>query len=498
MGVVIKQSFWGTFITYLGVIIGYVSTLYLRPEFFSLDQIGLFTLVTANAMMVSPLCSVGMSGSYVKYFPLFKDSVKLKSQIFSFQFAVIIVSNILIISIALLNRDWIISKFSEDSSDYVNYLYITAIVVVVNSLFEHLFAYSATMLKVVFPSFLREIQLRLGAVVLILGFAGGYYDFDWAVQGLAINYSLALFLLFGNLILVRKLRFDLSFFKISREWKIKILRFSLYSMLVALSFSVLNNVSYSQVSTMMGDDFNGILVTCFFIGVIVEMPRRNMARVIGPLLSNAMAHKEYDEVEKIYKRGSITMTVIGALLFIGIVTNLNDLFSFIPKGDEFSLGFWIVIAVCGAKLVLMVSSFSGEILNYSDHYKYNLFFQVIAAVVLIVLNYLLIPIYGLNGVAISYFSTITLHVIAKFFMVRRILGINPFIKSHVQLGIISVLVWVAFYFFKPDFSPFLSIAFRSVLTTVFFTFLVYRFKVSEDINKLIDLIILQIKTKIGI
>lgn len=474
-----------------------MSTLYLRPEFFSLEQIGVFTLVTANAMMVSPLCSVGMSGSYVKYFPLFKDSEKLKNQIFSFQFAVVIISNVLIISIALLNKDWIISKFAGENSDYVNYLSITAIVVVANSLFEHLFSYSATRLKVVFPSFLREVQLRLGAIVLILGFAGGFYEFSWAVQGLAINYSLALVLLLSNLIIVQKLRFDYAFLKLSREWKSKILRFSFYSMLVALSFSVLNNVSYSQVSSMMGDDFNGILVTCFFIGVIVEMPRRNMAKVIGPLLSSAMANKEYDEVEKIYKKGSITMTVIGALLFIGLVTNLSDLFAFIPKGDEFSLGFWIVISVCSAKLILMLSSFSGEIINYSSYYKYNLYFQVAAAIILILLNNLLIPKYGLNGVAISYFVTIALHVISKFFMVKHILGIHPFFRSHLQLAVITAAVLIAFYLFGTNFSPVISIVLRSILTTLVFTFLVYRFKVSEDINNLIDLIFNEIKIKIG-
>lgn len=463
-----------------------MNTLYLRPEFFSLDEIGLFTLVTANAMMVSPLCSVGMSGSYVKYFPQFKDSPKLKSRIFTFQFAVIIISNLVIISIAWLNSDWIISKFSDGTSEYVNYLSITAIVIVVNSLFEHLFAYSATILKVIFPSFLREIQLRFGAIVLVLGYAGGYYDFAWAVQGLAINYSLALFLLFGNLILVQKLRFDLSFLKISRDWKIKILRFSLYSMLVALSFAVLNNVSYSQVSSMMGDDFNGILVTCFFIGVIVEMPRRNMSRVIGPLLSTAMAEKDYAEVENIYKKGSITMSVIGALLFIGIVTNLDDLFLFIPKGDQFRIGFGIVIAVCAAKLVLMLSSFSGEIIHYSERYKYNLYFQVLAAVLLVTLNYFFIPIYGLNGVAISYFLTITLHVVAKYFMVKFILGIHPFMRPHLKLLLTAIVVCAIAFWIDTSFHPLISIFIRSAITTILFVVIIYRLEISKDINNLIN------------
>lgn len=485
MGVVIKQSLWGTIITYVGVIIGYVNTLYLRPEFFSLDEIGLFTLVTANAMMLSPLCAVGMSGSYIKYFPAFKDSKKLKNQFFTLQFSAIVLSNLLILFIAYLNREWLIAKFSEGSSNYANYLAITAIIVVVNSLFDHLFAISSTVLRVIFPSFLREVFLRLGAIVLVLGYAGGFFGFDWAVKGLAINYSAVLLLLFLKLVIFDKLRFDFSLTEISPEWRKKIFQFSIYSMSLAVSFAVMNNVSYNQVTNFMGDAANGIFVTCFFIGTIVEMPRRNMARVVAPLISDSLANNKIEDTNQLYKKSSITMSVIGMLLFIGILTNLDDLFAFIPKGEDFALGYGVVLAVCGAKLLMMFSSFAGEIINYSEFYRYNLLFLALAAVTLIILNYILIPLYGLNGVAISYFATITVHSLVKFLFVKVKFGIHPFMRAHVKLLVIGGLVLLGFYLFDTQLNVVLNIIFRSVLTTIVFTFLAYRLRISSDINQLI-------------
>ncbi|MEP1097172.1 MAG: polysaccharide biosynthesis C-terminal domain-containing protein [Cyclobacteriaceae bacterium] len=493
MGVVIKQSFWGTFIAYFGVMIGYVNTLYLRPEFFSLDEIGLFTLVTANAMMISPLCTIGMNGAYIKYYPLFKDSKKLSSQFFTFQFTLILAANIVILTFAYLNKDWIISMFSKGSSAYVGYLTITAIIVVVNSLFDQFYVYSAARLKVIFPAFLREVFLRVGAILLVLGYAGGYFEFEWAIKGLAINYTLVLLLLFVHLLFFQKLKFNLSFSLINKEWRRKIFSFSIYSMAMAVTFAILNNVSYNQVSSIMGDAYNGILVTCFFIGVIVEMPRRNMAQVVSPLLSDTMANDDMKETESLYKKSSITMSVIGFLLFIGIMTNLNDLFSFIPQGEEFSKGFGVVLAVCSAKAVLMLSSFAGEIINYSKFYKYNLVFQVLAAGFLIVINYLLIPIYGLNGVAIAYFATTLLHSIAKNLFVYVHFRIHPFMRSHVRLFVVSAFVLVGFYFFSTSLNPFFTIIIRSVLTTLVFVFLVYKLKISNDINRLADSVINRFK-----
>lgn len=492
MGVVIKQSFWGTFIAYLGVAIGYVNTLYLKPEFFSLDQIGVFSLVTANAMMVSPLCSVGMNGSYIKFFPSFKDSDQLKNQFFSLQLLVIIIANVIILSIAFASRGWIISMFSKGSSEYANYLAITGIIVVVNSLFDQLFAYSSTRLKVIIPSFLREVFLRFGAIVLVVGYALGYFDFEWAIKGLAINYSIVLLLLFVQLGLYEKLRFDFSFSLIDGKWRQKLFSFAWYSMALAVSFAVLNNASYNQVSAYLGDAANGIFVTCFFIGVIVEMPKRNMVRIISPLLSGAMNDGNIKEAENIYKKSSITMAVIGSLLFIGILTNLNDLFSFIPKGEEFSKGFGVVLAACMAKLLIMTSSFSGEIINYSNFYRYNLYFQIGAAALLIVLNHFLIPVFGLNGVAFSYFITIFIQSLFKFGYVWIKFRIHPFMKSHIPLFIVGMIILVAFYYFDAGLPAIANIIIRSVLTTIVFTFLIYKLKISEDINRLVNQILKRI------
>ena len=110
--------------------------------------------------------------------------------------------------------------------------------------------------------------------------------------------------------------------------------------------------------------------------MIVEMPRRNMLKVISPIFSKAMQEQDMKQVNRMYKKGSITMAVFGALLFIGILTNLNDLFIFIPQGNGFSEGFWVVVAVCITKLIVMIFSFSQEIIVFSSYYKYALYFQI--------------------------------------------------------------------------------------------------------------------------
>jgi O-antigen/teichoic acid export membrane protein len=483
LGVVIKQSFWSTVIAYIGVTAGYINTLYLRPEFFLMDEIGLFGIITANAMMISPFTSLGMASSYIKFFPSFKE--KDRNTIFTFQLLIVLAGCAVIILIGYFFQDQIRARYADSAPEYLNYLSITAIIIVVNSFFDMLFSYGRTIMKVLFPSFLRDIFLRIGLIFIVVGYALQWYDFEWAVKGLAINYSLALLLLFGKLILFDGFRFQFNFAIMSKEWRMKLFQFSSYSMMLAGSFAVLNNATYDQVTSILGAGANGIFVTCFFIGTIVEMPRRNMVKVISPILSAEFEKNNLKEVESIYKRGSITMSIIGALLFIGIVTNLNDLFSFIPKGNEFGTGFYVVIAVCLAKLVIMISSFPGEIINYSHLYKYNLFFQFGTAILLVILNYFMIPIWGLEGAGVSYLIAIVIHIIVKIIYVKYHFHIQPFMRSHISLLVIGIAVGALAYLFSPAINPVILILVRSILTSILFIFLIYRFRLSTDINTLI-------------
>lgn len=434
-------------------------------------------------MMVSPISSFGAGSSFMKFFPSFDESKR--NRLFSFLFLVSVIGNALIVLTGYLFKDVIAQRYVETSPTYIDYLFVTGMVIVSNSLFDLFFSYSRSILKVVFPSFLRDVYLRLGSLFIVVGYAASWWNFDWAVIALGIVYLSAFLILFTQLAIQFNFRFDFNLASIDKVYRKKLLRFGSYAMLLAGSFAVINNISYDQITAVLGPDMTGIFTTCFFIGVVVEMPKRNMAKVMIPLISRASAENDVTTIKSIYQRSSITMSVIGLLFTIGIVTNLQDLFAFIPKGSAFQTGFWVVIFVCLSKLALMISSFAGEIINFSKNYQYNLYFQVASAVVLIVLNGILIPIYGINGAGFSYAVSILFHIILKWFYVKYLLKISPLTMAHIPLLLISAVIFASAFYFQPDLGPIINIIIRSLLTTVLFVFLIYRFQISQDINNLI-------------
>ena len=487
MGVVIKQSFWGTVLAYLGVCIGYINALYIRAEYLTLDQIGLFTLITSNAMMISPFASLGMSSSYLKFFSSF--DTKDRNRFFSFLFLITLVGILFTVCTGYALKDLLARRYEETAPEYIKYLSITGVVIVVNSLFELFMNYSRTILKVIFPVFIREIFLRVGSLLLVFGYAVNWWSFDGAIAGLGFSYGFAFILLFLQLSLVHRFRFRFDFTVISKKTKDKLVKFAFYSMMLAGSFALINNVSYDQLTAIVGTDAAGIFSTCFFIAVIIEMPRRNMANIISPLLSEKMEKNNFKEVENLYKKSSITMSVIGMLLFIGITTNLNDLFDYIPKGEDFRTGFWVVVGVGMAKMIVMTSSFAGEIINFSNRYMFNLYIQITTALILITLNTILIPHYGITGVALSYSITILAQACFRGIFIWKKFNIHPFVNTHWKFFFISIIIGSGAFLFDPQLNPLINILIRSFIITLIFTSIVYKMKISEDINTLINAII---------
>ena len=294
MGIVIKQSLWGTIIAYLGVAVGYINTLYFRLEYLTPGQIGLFTLVTAHAMTISPFSALGTASTYMKYFPSFKEGDK--HRLFTFLFLAVLIGNAIILLTGFALKDVIAQRYIETAPEYIDFIFITGLIILSNSLFEIFFSYSRSILKVVFPSFLRDIYLRLGSLAMVIGYAFDWWAFPTAVFGLGIVYFVAFVLLFLQLVIFEGFRFDFRITIIDAYWKKKILKFGSYAMLVAGSFALYNNASYDQITAYLGTGDTGIFQTCFFIAVIVEMPRRNMAKVISPILSEEFQKNNFEEI----------------------------------------------------------------------------------------------------------------------------------------------------------------------------------------------------------
>jgi O-antigen/teichoic acid export membrane protein len=134
----------------------------------------------------------------------------------------------------------------------------------------------------------------------------------------------------------------------------------------------------------------------------------------------------------------------------------------------------------------MVLGNNNAIILNTQYYRSVLFFGLLLVFMMIGLNMLFIPMFGIVGSALAtLISVIVYNTIKLMFIVRKV-NLYPFTANTIKsLGIIAV-VFVSFYFWDFDFHPMVSIAVKSILITMVYGYLNFRFAVSAEVNELIS------------
>jgi O-antigen/teichoic acid export membrane protein len=115
-----------------------------------------------------------------------------------------------------------------------------------------------------------------------------------------------------------------------------------------------------------------------------------------------------------------------------------------------------------------------------------LLFGVLLVVLMIGLNMLLIPIYGITGSALATLISVVIYNTIKLLFIVKKMNLYPFGPTTLKSFGIIVVILALFYFWEFPFDPRLNIVVKSILITISYVFLNYKFKISSDINELID------------
>lgn len=496
MGVVIKQSFWASLITYAGVIIGYVNSLILLPYFLDKEHFGLVRLVQSNGMMLIPLAIIGMNGAFTKFYPQFKENEKLVSRIISLHFVIVLLGSVFFTSLILIFRGPIEALFTEKSSLYNDYFYAAIVIFISQSIFNYFISYTWSKQNIILTNFLNEIFLRLFSTVLICLYGFGFMSFSMLVFLICISYVITTLVLLFYLFWKYRLSFDWKFYQIEREWIDKSFKFGSYTLIVTASASILMNIGYSITASLIGLEASGILTISVYIGTIVELPKRAVMQIISPIITQDFNDKNHKGLERNYQKASINLGILGTLLSLGIVLNLDSLFALMPAGEAYSVGYWLIVIICISKLLNMIGGVSPEIFTYSSFYKLNYLISPLSAAIIIALNLLLIPRVGIIGSGLSSLATVLVTQIIRQTIIYRKLNLIPYNKDHLKLLLVSI-VTLGIILALPEIShPIYSIVFKSTMISVIFVGLVFFFNVSQEINQIIKLAFSKIGLKI--
>ena len=108
-----------------------------------------------------------------------------------------------------------------------------------------------------------------------------------------------------------------------------------------------------------------------------------MHQITYPMTAELLNKRDHEGLESLYKKSSLTLFIASGVLFVLIITNLNDLLLMLP--EEYRGDFVIVFFIGLAKVYDSLLG-NNAILYNSDHYKALLVMGGFLAVLVIVRN----------------------------------------------------------------------------------------------------------------
>lgn len=482
MGIVKKQVYKNAFISYAGMVIGYVNLVLLYPLFLSTKQLGLYTLLISLSVIYSLIASMGVPSIILRYFPFFRTEDRRHNGFMWWVIGLSLAGFVIASLVYVFARPVIISYYIKESPLFIQYFYLLIPLAGFTLLYNLLEAFGKAIYQSVFSSFLREVALKLLTTGAILIFAKGLISFEAFIMLYIVFSGVISIALLISLVLSKRFYFGFSQVNFQSVTKTEVINYGLFTLLASSVYVIYQKVDIIMLGGMAGLAVTGVYGFYTNIAMVINIPAAALSRTTYQIVADAWKSKNMQSIAEIYTKTSIIQMVVGCLLFIGIITNRANLFAIIHKKeyiDQFDL-FLVIGLSC---LVDITGGLNTYIITTSHKYRMMTGVVAVSSVVCIGLTYLLIPIYGGMGAALAYLITVTAFNIFNWFYLKLRFNMQPFSHKHLIVIAITIASYLVGEYFWRMPNTYLDIVIRSSVTTVFYTLLCYYFHVSDDLNE---------------
>jgi O-antigen/teichoic acid export membrane protein len=479
MGIIINQSFKNMVTTYFGFGIGAINTLFLFTYFLEKEYYGLVSFLLSAANLIWPLMAFGVHNTLVKFYSSYKTR-ETRDKFLSLILALPLLVSVILGIIGFISYGLLLDYFSGGNELVQPYVWLIFVIAVATAYFEVFFAWSKVNYQSVFGNFMKEVFHRLCITLL-------------------------LFLVYFDLLTVENFIYAMAGVFILRAGAMQVYSFSLYKpkFHFSLPYNISSILKYSALILIAGSvamillDLDKVMIEHYlpigevavygiavYIATVISVPQKAMHQITHPLTASLLNEKDRPGLDDLYKRSSLSLLVVSALIFILIIVNLNMLYELIP--EEYQISTLIVLLISLVKLYDNMLGNNNSILFNSDYYRLVLVVGVILAVLAFVFNLILIPVLGILGAALATFLAFSIYNTSKIFLVFQKFKMHPFSWKTLFILLFTAGITAGFYFWEFPFHPIVNIILKSILVSLLYLAVALRFNFSNDITVLVS------------
>lgn len=467
MGIIARQSIKGTIVTYAGVAVGFFTTFFVLTRFLTAEEIGLARVLIDAATLFIGLAQLGTNSSIIRFYPYFKDAEHKDHGFFFWTLLIPLVGFALFALIYWACQVPLGNWFGEKSPLFMDYYYMV-LPLAFFMLYQTIFETNANVLmRIVVPRAVRELVVRIGLLVLYLLYAFRIVSMDGFVIGLCLNYGIAALLNLYYLFALGKvsLRPDWDFLRSNTAVVRSYLFYTGFLFISAIAGVLAPTLSSFFITAQMGLEHTGIYAIATYIAVMVSIPYRSVTSIASPQLAHAIKEGNHQETSHLIRQVSNNLLLVGGLIFLLIWMNIDLIFHILPNGETYAVAKNVVLILGINQILIATCSFHLAAINYSRFYIFALFLSFFLTIVSILLNNYLIPIYGMDGAALSNLIAYACYFALAILILRLTCKTTVADRKTLYIVLLIGIIFAANYLWEQYF-PIANIWWSSIVRSV--------------------------------
>ncbi|WP_333809573.1 lipopolysaccharide biosynthesis protein [Flavobacterium sp.] len=477
MGIVIKQSIKNTIITFIGFGIGAVNVMYMYPVFLGKEYLGLTNYILSAANILYPILSFGIQNTLIKFFNENNKTEEDLSSYFTYMLLLPLFVIIPFFCLFFYFYENIALYESTKNAIVFNFVWEIPLIALFIGYFEIFYAWLRAHMKSVFGSFVKEVFIRILVTISLFAVYFKCITLPEFVHSLVLIYGISLLVIIYYANKTKRIQLNKKLPKQTKE----IFVFTIFIILSASVANMLLDIDKYMINQFLKIENIAFYSLAVYLAMVISVPQRAMHQITFPITAKLMSENKWEELNELYKKSSVTLQVIGGLIYVGILVNIKQIYEFLPD-EGYDKGLFVVFTIGLSKYFDVILGNNNSIIFNSKYYKMVLFLGVLLVFVVVGLNFIFIPLYGINGAALATLIAIGMYSLAKLLFVVLKMKLFPFTKNTIVSLVLAIITFGVFYYWDFNFHPFLNIILKSILVTIFYLGLSYYLKISSDIN----------------
>jgi O-antigen/teichoic acid export membrane protein len=494
MGIVRKQSIFSLIAIYAGFAVGALNTM-LYIDFLSQEEYGLTSILREAFVLFSVFATLGTANTFHRFFPLYNAHLSRKdNDLPLLYFTTCTIGLIIVLACMFGFKDLVIRKFGKNSPLFVEKFYLL-VPLVITFLYVNVFEAFAYMLKrTISFNLVKELGFRIVQLAIIVLFIFHIIEIDNFLVLYALMYVPSIIIM--AYIVFRNNGIPLNF-KISKLTKrvykklIGYTSFHFSGAIINIAPTAINAFLIGSISPNGLADVAVYTLAKFFISVM-DAPVRSMLGINIAVISESFQQKDYNKIERIYKKTSINLLIVGIAIFTLIYANIPVVVEYFKTKDYSQVGILFLIAGL-SKLVDLSMGMNWVIMYLSKFWKIEFYTSTAIILTSIPVNYILVKWQPLLGATLGEAMILILFCGVRYFWVQKLLHIKPY--TFKTLGLVSIgIVCFAFAVFMPfPKNPILEVVMRTSLFALLYFILIRWYKPSEDFDDILSKVMAKFK-----